>query len=130
MQLIADMWLYSDPRMQLELMPEGEHMKRLQNHALMSMLVALVVVPLFPLAVITVWNMLKPRRVLTGAFKDELTYTTSSRENCEKLDKGGANLHSKPPAAVEDFMRIERDASGAYSLQCAPPQPSLLSDAD
>jgi hypothetical protein len=126
MQFIAEMWLYHDPRMQLELMPEVKYMKRLENHATITMLITLVVVPLFPLAVIVVWNMLKPRRALTGALKDEFPHRSSSGGTSEKLEKGEKKLNSKLSAAYEDSIRIEKDASGDFSIQCAPPAPQIF----
>jgi hypothetical protein len=119
-QLIAELWVHADVRVQLELIPDTKMMKRLETQALMSMVVTLVVVPLFPLAIIALWNMLKPRRAFTGALKDEFPHRTSSGGTSEKLEKGEKK---KLSASYEDSIRIEKDASGAFSIQCVPPTP-------
>jgi hypothetical protein len=123
-QFIAEMWQSRDPRMQLDLMPETKDMKRRETHALISMLIALVVVPLFPLTIIAVWNALKPRRVSTDELNETFSQRNSSGGTSEKLHKGGVQPATKVSSRFEDSLRIEKDASGAFSIQCALPIPS------
>jgi hypothetical protein len=125
-QLIVEMWVHADARVQLELIPDVKMMKRLEKQALMSMFVTLVVVPLFPLAIIALWNMLKPRRAFTGALKDEFPNRTSSGGTSEKLEKGEKKPNSKLTTAYVDSIRIEKDASGDFSIQCGPPTPQTF----
>lgn len=118
LQVIAEQWISRDPRMALYLMSKYKQMRELEKHAVVSMVIALVVVPLFPLCVIVLWNMLKPRRVSKGDLNETFSHSSSGGLHSDSDKKGGVNNKGEhAAAAVYQALHIQESATGGYTIE-------------
>ena len=111
MQILIQFYTSRPPQMQLGLVNEHNEQKRYRNAAILTLVPALVICPLFPLAVIWLWNVIKPRRPAKRSQIDGLDETGSGT-----MEKGKGQQQSAEDMGLEQVVITYSD--GKASAQC------------
>lgn len=103
LQILVDFYGNEPPALQLGLANETTEQEHYRNQALLTIVAAFVICPLFPLLVITLWNVFKPRRARHGKRGNELSVherASSSGASKEKDEGGEAEMASSPQVMI------------------------------
>jgi hypothetical protein len=107
-QFLVEIYEDRPPVHQLELANDVTMQTRARNAALLTLVPTLIVCPLFPLAIIALWNVFMPRRVRRRP--DALDSTSVS---------SNANVSCGKGAEVQGQVVVSVDGDGA-AVRCVP----------
>jgi hypothetical protein len=114
LQILLEFYSTYPAAMQLELASTTTEQVRYRNQALLTLVPALLICPVFPLMVIALWNIFKPRRARRDLPHDELD--KHKRTSSGGVSKGkGEGEHSDMTCSPQLMITVH---DGVASVRC------------
>lgn len=116
MQILVEFYANRPPAIQLEIASKETEQERYRNTALLTLVPAVLVCPLFPLTVIALWNVFMPRRLRTKTrhmLSESLDGALRTSDNRIKHTGGGGAAERSDQVVIIDVE------NGSASVRCA-----------